>query len=205
MSIALIVNGTPYQNRFLKEEEFHYLYDDVIHIRTLDQYNLTAYDTVLLSCRLDVTLLKRFQSKFLSALNDGTRIIIFGEVLDNFMPSVDWEDSEVNFSWWVRENGDLPLNQQHADHPLYKHLSVPDMKWHYHGTFAPPKDAKSLLDTPEGRSIFYIDNVSFNGELIVTSLDPMFHIGLGFINKSKPFLHGLATWLREDKNNEKTL
>lgn len=205
MSIALIVNGTPYQNRFLKEEEFHYLYDDVIHIRQLEQYDLTDYKTVLLSCRVDVTLLKNHQNSFTRVLNAGKRVIVFGEVLDNFMPTVEWEDSEVDFSWWVRENGDLPLNQQHADHPLYKHLSVPDMKWHYHGTFLPPEGAKSLLDTPDGRSIFYIDDVSFNGELLVTSLDPMFHIGLGFINKSKPFLHGLGAWLREEDNYEKTV
>lgn len=205
MKIALIVNGTPYQNRFLKEEEFHYLYDKVIHIRNLGQYDLTDYDTVLLSCRVDVTMLKKHQSDFIRILDAGKRVIVFGEVLDQFMPSVDWEDSEVDFSWWVRENGDLPLNQQHAGHPLYKHLSVPDMKWHYHGTFAPPEGAQSLLDTPDGRSIFYIDDVSFNGELIVTSLDPMFHIGLGFINKSKPFLHGLGTWLREENNYEKTI
>ena len=128
MSIALIVNGTPYQNRFLKEEEFHYLYDDVIHIRQLEQYDLTDYKTVLLSCRVDVTLLKNHQNSFTRVLNAGKRVIVFGEVLDNFMPTVEWEDSEVDFSWWVRENGDLPLNQQHADHPLYKHLSVPDMK-----------------------------------------------------------------------------
>lgn len=199
MSIALIVNGTPYQNRFLEEEEFHYVYDDVLHIRDLHSHDLTQYDTVLLSCRLDITLLKRYQSKLLNVLHAGKRIVIFGEVLDHFMPTVDWEDSEVNFSWWVRPNGDLPLNQQHANHPLYHFLTVPDMKWHYHGTFMPPEGAMSLLDTPDGRSIFYVDESSFNGQLVVTSLDPMFHIGLGFINQSRPFLHGLAKWLREEE------
>lgn len=60
----------------------------------------------------------------------------------------------------------------------------------------PPEDALSLVDNDEGRSIFYIDRVSFKGELIVTSLDPIFHIGLGFIDQTKPFLHGLTNWLR---------
>ena len=73
------------------------------------------------------------------------------------------------------------------------------MKWHYHGTFMPPAGAKSLLDVPGGRSIFYIDDTNFNGELLITTLDPMFHIGLGFINQSKPFLHGLANWLRAEE------
>ncbi|AKG72841.1 hypothetical protein [Salinicoccus halodurans] len=199
MSIALIVNGTPYQNRFLEEPDFHYLYDEVIHLREMDYYDMSKFETVLLSCRLDIKLLKRYQTRFLKVLEAGKRIIIFGEFPEHAFPSVDWEDSEVDFSWWVRPDGDLPLNQEHADHPLYRYITVPDMKWHYHGTFTPPHGAKSLLDTPEGRSIIYIDNVSFNGELIVTSLDPMFHIGLGFINQSKPFLHGLAKWLREEE------
>lgn len=198
--IALITNGTTYQKRFLQEEEFHYLYDEVIHIRQLNDMDLSKFDTIIISCRVDIRLLKLNISKILKQLELGKRVVIFGEVLDNWMPTVDWEDSEVNFSWWVRPNGDLPLNQQYADHPLYQYITVPDMKWHYHGTFMPPKGAKSLLDIPDGRSIFYIDDANFNGELLVTSLDPMFHIGLGFINQSKPFLHGLAKWLRAEES-----
>ena len=72
-----------------------------------------------------------------------------------------------------------------------------DMKWHYHGTFKVPEGAKSLVDTPDGRSIIYIDDVSYNGELVITTLDPIFHIGLGFIDQSKPFLHGMAKWLKK--------
>lgn len=47
----------------------------------------------------------------------------------------------------------------------------------------------------------YIDNVSINGELVVTSLDPIFHIGLGFIDQTKPFLNGLTQWLRGSNVN----
>lgn len=200
MNIALIVNGTPYQNRFLEEQEFKYLYNDVIHIRTLSSYDLSCYDTILLSCRLDIQLLKQHRQIFLNFLKQGKRLVIFGEVLDQWFPHIHWEDSEVNFSWWVRPNGDLPLSPDYQTHSLYEYLKVDDMKWHYHGTFAPPNGAKSLLNTPDGRSIFYIDDINFNGELIVTSLDPMFHIGLGFINQAKPFLHGLGQWLRTGDN-----
>lgn len=203
--IALVTNELPFQKRFLQEEEFHYLYDDVLHIGQLHMYDLTNYDTVILSCRLDIHYLQRYQSQLLTFIESGKRIIIFGEVLDNWFPTVDWEDSEVNFSWWVRDDGELPMSQQNKSHQLFNYLSVQDMKWHYHGSFSPPKGAKSLLNIPGGRSLFYVDNVSFKGELLVTTLDPMFHIGLGFIDQSRPFLHGLAKWLRKGEKQREEL
>ncbi|MFJ3386229.1 MULTISPECIES: hypothetical protein [Lysinibacillus] len=198
--IGIVTNGLPFQKRFFEEQEFHYLYDDILHIQELHRYNLADYDTLILSCRLDIPHLKRYQSQLLTFIESGKRLIIFGEILDNWFPTIDWEDSEVNFSWWVRDGGDLPMSEQNTTHPLFKFITLRDMKWHYHGSFLPPVGAQSLLDIPGGRSLFYIDSVSFKGELVVTTLDPMFHIGLGFIDQSKPFLHGIAKWLREEEN-----
>lgn len=199
MSIAIITNNLPFQKRFFEIEEFAYLYDEVISIHTLHNVNLLNFDTVIISERVDIQILKKYQSHFIQYIESGKRLIIFGEVLDYWFPTIDWQFSEVNFSWWVKENGDLPLQQENSTFPLFNYVTVKDMKWHYHGTFNPPAGAQSLLDTPDGRSIFYVDKKSFNGELIVTSLDPMFHIGLGFIDQSKPFLHGFAKWLRGEE------
>ena len=196
--IAIVTNGLPFQNRFFADEEFRYLYDDILHIRELHRYDLANYETLILSCRLDIPHLKRYQSQLIAFIESGKRLIIFGEILDNWFPTIDWQDSEVNFSWWVKDGGDLPMTEQNKTHPLFQYVTLRDLKWHYHGSFLPPKGAQSLLDIPEGRSLFYVDNVSFNGELVVTTLDPMFHIGLGFIDQSKPFLHGIAKWLREE-------
>lgn len=197
--IGIVTNELPFQKRFFEEEEFHYLYDDVLHIRRLHEYDLLKYETLILSCRLDILHLKRYQSQLLAFIESGKRLLIFGEILDNWFPTIDWEDSEVNFSWWVRDGGDLPMEQRNNAHPLFNYVSLREMKWHYHGSFLPPKGAQSLLDIPNGRSLFYIDRVNFNGELVVTTLDPMFHIGLGFIDKARPFLHGIAKWLREEE------
>ncbi|TKI60261.1 hypothetical protein FC752_15680 [Lysinibacillus varians] len=199
MMIGIVTNGLPFQNRFLAEEEFRYLYDDQLHIRELHRYDLANYDTLILSCRLDIPHLKRYQSQLLAFIESGKRLVIFGEILDHWFPTIDWQDSEVNFSWWVRNGGDLPMTAHNKTHPLFKYITLRDLKWHYHGSFLPPEGAQSLLDIPDGRSLFYIDDVSFNGELVVTTLDPMFHIGLGFIDQSKPFLHGIAKWLREEE------
>lgn len=197
MKVAVLTNGYSFQHRFFQLEEFSYMYDDVLHIRKLHTYDLTQYDTLIVTDRMSLRLLERYQTYFMKFLQEGKRLVVFGEVLDYWLPGIDWDDSEVNFSWWVKENGDLPLIARNTDHPLYQYIGLPDMKWHYHGTFKVPEGAISLVDTPDGRSIFYIDNVSYEGQLVITTLDPMFHIGLGFIDQSKPFLHGLAKWIRE--------
>ena len=194
--IAILTNGCSFHNRFFAMSTYKELYDDVIHIEDLPKADLSGYDTLIVTERISIPHLKKNQGKFLSFINSGKRLFIFGEVLDNWFPTIDWCESDVNFSWWVKPQGDLPLIERNSMHELYEYVTLKDMKWHYHGTFQPPEGAFSLVDNDEGRSIFYVDNVSFKGELIVTSLDPIFHIGLGFIDQTKPFMYGLTKWLR---------
>lgn len=200
MKIGLITNDYPFQKRFCAFEEFQYMYDDVLHLRQLHMYNLESFDTLILQEHLSLTLLKRYQSHFIHFLQSGKRLVILGEVIDTWLPGIKWENCPVNFSWWVQKGGDLPLIQKNEQHPIYQFIHFPDIKWHYHGTFTLPNGAISLAEDPEGKSIFYIDSTTYAGELIVTSVDPTFHIGLGFITQAKPFLHGLANYLR---NGEK--
>ena len=203
MKTAIVTNHYNFQNRFLELEEFQYMYDDVLPIRSLHMFDLLEYDTIILQEHLCLLHLKRYCSQLIKFLERGRRLVIMGEVMDHWFPGIMWENSEVNFSWWVKKDGDLPLIQKNKSHEIYNYINFPDLKWHYHGTFCPPKGAISLAETPEGKSIFYIDSVSYNGELIVTSVDPTYHIGLGFITQAKPFLHGLAKYLRIKKENFK--
>lgn len=201
-SIAILTNGCSFHNRFFAMDEYKDLYDDVIHIVDLAETDLSKYDTLIVTERLSIPHLKQNRQKFIDFIELGKRLFIFGEVLDEWFPTIDWIESEVNFSWWVKPEGDLPLVEHNKMHALYKYVTLEDMKWHYHGTFMPPDGAYSLVDNDEGRSIFYIDQVSFKGELIVTSLDPIFHIGLGFIDQTEPFLNGVINWLRGRNEHE---
>ncbi|MFC5701238.1 hypothetical protein ACFPVX_08070 [Cohnella faecalis] len=202
MKIAILSNGYSYHYRFYQMEEFRPLYDDVLNIRRLEEYDLLQYDTLIIPERMSLQLLKRYQSLFLKMLNAGKKLIVFGEVIDGWLPGVDWENSPVNFSWWVKENGDLPLSLDNMTHSLFRYIGMRDVKWHYHGTFGVPQGAFSLVNTPEGRSILYIDDVSYEGTLLVTSLDPMFHLGLGFIDQGKSFMYGFMAWLRKEGTEE---
>jgi hypothetical protein len=195
-NIAILTNGCSFHQRFFNMQEYKGLYDDVIHIQELENTDLSIYDTLIVTERLSIPHLKQNQGKLIRFINEGKRLFIFGEVLDRWFPTIDWKETVVNFSWWVKPQGNLPLVERNNMHELYEYVTLKDMKWHYHVTFQLPEGAFSLVDNDEGRSIFYIDNVSFNGELIVTSLDPIFHIGLGFIDQTKPFLQGLTKWLR---------
>jgi hypothetical protein len=198
MKIAILDNGYSFQHRFFQEEEFKPLYDDILNIRHLHTYDLLSYDALIVPARMSLLLLKRYQSLFLRFLQEGKKLIVFGEVCEGWLPSVNWEFCPVNFSWWVKEGGDLPLVLENEQHSLFKYVGMHDVKWHYHGTMAPPEGARSLVNTPEGRSILYIDDVTFNGTLLVTTLDPMFHVGLGFIDQARTFLRGFTQWLRQE-------
>ena len=96
--IAILTNGCSFHNRFFDMVEYQNLYDDIIHIQDLAETSLSAYDTLIVTERLSIPHLKRNQGKLIRFANEGKRLLIFGEVLDNWFPTIDWKESDVNFS-----------------------------------------------------------------------------------------------------------
>jgi len=82
------------------------------------------------------------------------------------------------------------------DHPLFDHVTLADATWHYHGHFAPPPGARSLIDVGTEGSVLYEDRVTTNGTLIVTALDPMYHHGSHFMPATTRFLDGFLPFLK---------
>ncbi|WZB68307.1 TonB-dependent receptor plug domain-containing protein [Achromobacter xylosoxidans] len=83
------------------------------------------------------------------------------------------------------------------DHSLFRYLTLADVTWHQHGTYAPPPGAVSLVDKVGAGSVLYEDRCSTAGRLIVTSLDPMYHHGSYFMPATSRFLRGFLPWLKD--------
>jgi hypothetical protein len=74
-------------------------------------------------------------------------------------------------------------------------MTLADATWHFHGYFAPPPGARSLIDLVGGGSILYDDTESYGGRAIVTSLDPFYHHGSHFMPATTRFLDRFLSWL----------
>ncbi|OZI12645.1 hypothetical protein CEW92_05685 [Bacillaceae bacterium SAS-127] len=198
MKTAILHNGYSFHSRFFQLEEYQSYYNDILSLRCLHQYDLDQYDVLIIPARMTPRLLLRYQALLLNFFKKGKTVIVFGEVVDRWLPKVEWKHIPVNFSWWVEKGGDLPLELCHTEHSIFQYITMQDVKWHYHGTLQPPAEAISLVNTPDGRSIFYIDEHTYGGRLIMTTLDPIFHLGLGFIDQAKDFFPHLMQWLKNE-------
>ncbi|STQ85378.1 hypothetical protein [Helicobacter muridarum] len=172
----------------------------------LDSINLEEFDYIVLASRLKPQYLERHKDKFLSYLQNGGHIVSFGEIMGDYLPNIIWKDYPVNFWWWLIQGADMPLyaiesNGSKQDEctksGLFSKIEVNVAKWHCHGAFYPPSNATKILVNELDESIIYKDN-SFNGNLYVTSLDPEFHLGQGFMPTTEPFFDNFMQWVEED-------
>lgn len=84
-------------------------------------------------------------------------------------------------------------------HPLMARIGKPEVTWRLHGHFDPPEGAEVLATDRDGLALFYVDDVSTPGRLVVTSLDPIYHHGSHFMPATTRFLDrflpNLKGWL----------
>lgn len=115
-----------------------------------------------------------------------------------WISGVKWKFYPTNFYWWVNKGADLPLYMADEHHPLFAKITVDDAKWHYHGVYLPPAHAEPILVNELGEAIIYADRESYPGNLYLTTLDPDYHLGQGFIPKVEHFLDAYLEWVEED-------
>lgn len=172
----------------------------------LDSIKFNEFDYIILASRLNVSFLNPHKQKFIDYLQNGGHIISFGEIMGDYLPNIIWKDYPVNFWWWLINGADMPLyaldsngekQSIRADSGLFSTIDVRVAKWHCHGAFYPPNNATKILVNELGESIIYKDN-SFKGNLYVTSLDPEFHLGQGFMPTTEPFFDAFIAWVEKD-------
>ncbi|PAF43437.1 hypothetical protein [Helicobacter sp. 11S03491-1] len=197
---AIITGGSCYHQKFFinKNGKYANFFDKRIYLPDLCDTYLDEFDYIVVASRVNPHFLLQNREKIEDYLNHGGHLVVFGEMSKIWLNGVQWRDYAVNFWWWIIPQADLPLYAANPKHPLFKKITPQDAKWHYHGVFYPPKGSENILVNELGESIIYKDNVSFKGNVYITSLDPDFHFGFGFMPKTEYFFDRFMEWVCED-------
>lgn len=200
MKKAIITGGTCFHQNLFTEQNGKYanFFDKTIYLPNIENESLETFELIIIASRLNPDLLVAASHKILSYLEQGGNLVLFGEFPKIFLPFIRWKDCQENFWWWIHKGADLPLYAVDRDHSIWNFLKLDDCRWHYHGTFAPNAQCCNILVNELGESILYKDSYHFKGTLYVTSLDPDYHIALGFIPKAVTFFDNFLRWVLDD-------
>lgn len=109
------------------------------------------------------------------------------------------EQQRPTIFWWWRTGEDSRIRRTSVDHPAAAWFTEKSLTWHYHGVLDPPAGAVSLVDlhTTDDEvdgSLLYVDEVSTPGRLRVTTMDPVYHHGSGFMPGATQLLYSVLRW-----------
>ncbi|WP_328393214.1 hypothetical protein [Nocardia sp. NBC_00416] len=175
-----------------------------VHVRTGALDDLAGAEVIVVADRLRPDLLRRWTGAIPAALDHGATVLVFGEnSVGQWLPGVR-EESRPTVFWWWRTGADHRLRTRAPGHPAWEFFAERAVIWHYHGVLDPPDGAVSLVDlhTEDGArdgSILYIDETSTAGRLLVTTMDPVYHHGSGFMPGATQLLYSALYWATRNK------
>ncbi|MCF8569885.1 hypothetical protein L5G32_06355 [Gordonia sp. HY002] len=170
-----------------------------LHVRTGDRESLRSADVLVVADRLRPDLLTPWADEIQSILERGATVLIFGENhVGDWLPAIT-EHPRPTIFWWWRTGEDHRLRTRAPDHPAWEFFAERAVIWHYHGVLDAPESAVSLVDlhTEAGErdgSILFIDEQSTPGRFLVTTMDPVYHHGSGFMPGATQMLYSALQW-----------
>ena len=194
--LGIIYLGSASHHWVLEQPKYNQYIDRSIYLLDLPDAPLDDLDGLIVPCRIHQERLYANADRVRAILDRGGTLMLFGEQPKAWLPGLDWEHRPTNF-WWWREGGKSGLVATMPEHSLFEYMSLDDATWHYHGIFHAPAGAESVIEIEDGGTILYVDRVSTPGTLIVTSLDPMYHVGSHFMPAAARFLEKCLPWLTE--------
>ncbi len=195
MSVAALYGGSaPHYQALHAEPACHWI-DEVVYLPKASPADLAGHEVLLVPERLHRRLLHSIASAVVGVLGAGGTVVVFGGQPTAWLPGLDWEHRPTNFWWWRDPGGRSGLVAAQPGHPFFDRVPLRDASWHFHGVFHPPSGAQTLIATEDAAAVLYVDEVTTPGRLIVTSLDPLYHVGSYFMPAARRFLAGFLPWL----------
>ena len=187
LKTAYVMGGSSHAQRFFlnKNEKYKDFFDEKIYLLDLEKTDISSFDLLVISSRLNTRFLKKNEDKIRDFLSSGKSVVFFGEHDESWFSEIKYKSLPTNFWWWINKGADLPVYV--VDDEFKKYLSDDDCKWHYHGIFHTKTEHKKVIVNELNEAIFYEDSSTFKGKMFVTTLDPEFHFGMGFMPKTEPF------------------
>lgn len=205
--IAAIDGGMSYHTRTLREGAYAPLFSDLIELPDLPIANLTTHPTLLIPCRTNGARLAEHRAQLADYLAQGGFLVVMGETRpDLFLDGVTFDPVPTNFWWWLDPNADLGVRIASPAHPLMALLGRKDITWHVHGTIGLQEGGQKLAQwqDPENGGAILIDSSRGKGRLLITTLDPIYHHGSGFMPATTQFLDIFLPWLARTTAERRT-
>lgn len=197
-TLVAVSGGSAPHLRTFEESPHADGFDGVVSLRSIESADFDRIDVLFLPSRLHIRERNAHADSFRRFLADGGTVITFGQQPDPWLPEVEWTHRSTNFWWWLDPDGDSGLRFPRVDHSLFEFVPPADCEWHFHGSFDPPAGADVLIEDDEGGAVLYVDDESWAGRTIVTTLDPVYHYGSFFMPATDRFLSGILPWLHDD-------
>lgn len=205
MKVIAVHPGTYYHIESLEGPRYRDYFDHLVRPEDLSAVALDAYDVVLVPCRTPADRMEGNAAQLRTYLDNGGTVIATGESDSHlWLPGIRFTPQPTNFWWWLTPGADLGVRIAAPSHSLFWHLTQRDITWHLHGWFDAPESADILAVNGEGKPILYVDEVTTNGRMIITSLDPFYHHGSHFMPATTRFLDGFLPWMRANLAREIT-
>jgi hypothetical protein len=195
--IAAIDGGTSFHHHSLRMPPFAPFFDALIYAPELGAARLEDYAALIVTCRMNADLIAPHRDKLARYLEGGGLLVAMGDTdAHRWLPGgADWTKTPTNY-WWWKAGDESGLRLGAPEHPLFRFITLADATWHYHGYFAPPAGATSLVDAEGLGSVLYDDRSTLApGRVIATTLDPFAHHGTFFMPATTRFLTGFLPWL----------
>ncbi|GGF97687.1 hypothetical protein [Paenibacillus abyssi] len=189
--LAILYGGSLPEYAVLNRPKYSRWLAGTIHLTDLPSTDLSKFDGLLIPEGLHHLRLQASSDQICKFLDQGGTVLIFGDQPLSWLPGLDWEFRPV----MKPESGKLLI--QSPDHSFHRHIGLEDIL-HFHGVFHPPAGVQTLLATPDGGSVLYIDRVSTRGTLLATSVDCSRHVGTMTNRISERFLDRLLPWVVEE-------
>lgn len=199
--IAALDGGTSYHFFALADPVVAPALDAVIDLRGLRPGDLDGFDTVVVPCRANSALLAEKAPILLAVLARGGTLVVMGETApDRWLPDIALESVPTNFWWWLEDGTDLGIHIVAPHHPLARHVDRAAATWHVHGVLTPPPGAVSVIDWADRGSLLYDHPNYRGGRLVITTLDPLYHVGSFFMPATRRFAAGFFRWLTAERH-----
>ncbi|MCR9193294.1 MAG: hypothetical protein NXH88_01105 [Hyphomonas sp.] len=196
MRLIALSSGTYYHIESLEAPRYAAYFDQVLTPERLDEVR-AENACIFVPCRSPAQRLIAQADQIGQYLAAGGTVVAMGESRsDLWLPGVTFHGRPTNWWWWLEPGADLGNRVTAPGHPLMAGIGKDDITWHLHGHFDTPEGADVLAEDAEGRTLFYIDEVSTPGRMIVTSLDPIYHHGSHFMPATTRFLDRFLPNLR---------
>ncbi|MCC3270843.1 hypothetical protein MUG94_01320 [Arthrobacter gengyunqii] len=171
-----------------------------VHLPDADPSVLAGLDVIIVGDRLHQGQLGRFAPAIRAALQDPAKtVIVLGEnKVENWLPGVGYTFRPTVF-WTWRTGEDNGTRLRLPEDPMWEFFTPRAVSWHHHGLLHPPAGARSLVVMEENGTdsgaLLYVDEVNQPACLMVTTMDPVYHHGSGFMPGASQLLYSLLRWV----------